>query len=130
MSNNFISQAAAMDLGEPPIPNDFIPSLAGIACVLFAPGVQGIYALLARYRIIPSSILLITLGFLLCGATVAYASGVQHLIYTSGPCYDHPGACELSNGPNDISVWVQTPMYIVAALAGLIPITTVAIFVC
>ena len=43
---------------------------------------------------------------------MAYAAFVQHLIYSSPPCYDAPLACGTSRLPNEIHVAVQTPAYL------------------
>lgn len=58
---------------------------------------------------------------------MAYAAGVQKLIYKSGPCYDEPLACEASQGgkiPNEISVWVQLPIYFILAVAEIFGFVT------
>lgn len=91
-----------------------IQAIGGIACVLLAPIIQACYAILARHRIIPSSTLLITLAFILCGVTLGYSSGIQHLIYVSPPCYNRPLECLGGGVPNRVSVWLQVPMYFIA----------------
>lgn len=96
------------------VPNDMIQAIGGIACVVLAPVVQAGYAIFARHRIIPSSSLLITLAFILCGVTLGYSSGIQHLIYVSPPCYNLPLTCLGGGVPNRVSVWLQVPMYFIA----------------
>ena len=54
---------------------------------------------------------------------MAYAAGVQKLIYESGPCYDAPAACDAalqpdgSYAPNNVHVAVQTPAYLLIGLS-------------
>lgn len=58
---------------------------------------------------------------------MAYAAGVQKLIYLRGPCYERPLACEASQGgkiPNEISVWVQLPVYFILAIAEIFGFVT------
>jgi POT family proton-dependent oligopeptide transporter len=55
---------------------------------------------------------------------MAYAAGVQKLIYTKGPCYDRPFQCEKS--PNDVSVWIQSPVYFLLGFAEILGFTTLA----
>lgn len=124
MANNFVSQAGQTQLSG--VPNDMITSLAAIFCVVLGPLVQGVYALLARRNIIPSASTLITLAFAFCAIGMAYAAGIQHAIYVSPPCFDHPRSCPASDGrPNEISVWIQTPVYTILALAEILGFVTV-----
>ncbi|KXT10307.1 hypothetical protein AC579_1120 [Pseudocercospora musae] len=115
MNNNLVSQAGQMQLSG--VPNDMIPSFASIACILFAPLLQAIWSFLARRKITLSALFQIELSFVLCAIAIGFASLTQHLIYDSPPCYDQPTKCGITTGPNKISVWVQLPTYIVAALA-------------
>ena len=48
---------------------------------------------------------------------MAYAAFVQHLIYSSPPCFDAPLACGTSRLPNEISVAVQIPAYFFFAVS-------------
>ncbi|KAJ2055250.1 peptide transporter ptr2, partial [Coemansia sp. S2] len=57
----------------------------------------------------------ITIGFLVAALAMAYAAIIQHLVYTTGPYYTHPGEGE--NGFNDISAGLQVPAYILIAIA-------------
>lgn len=61
---------------------------------------------------------------------MAFAAGVQELIHTRSPCYGQPLACGHNAGDNgsttlnDISVWVQTPVYFLLASADILGFTT------
>ena len=60
------------------------------------------------------------IGFLIEAAAIAYCAGVQGLIYSKAPCFDYALECDASEGgriPNQVSVWVQTPVYVLDGLA-------------
>jgi len=62
----------------------------------------------------------IFIGFIILTASMVYVSGLQALIYSRGPCYDHPLACpDSENGtrPNDISAFAQIPVYVLQSVA-------------
>ncbi|MCJ1223899.1 peptide transporter ptr2, partial [Toensbergia leucococca] len=61
----------------------------------------------------------ITIGFVFAALSMAYAAIVQHLIYTSPPCYEAPLACLASNGEltNNVHVAVQIPAYLLISLS-------------
>jgi proton-dependent oligopeptide transporter, POT family len=56
-------------------------------------------------------------GPLLCPLAIAYTTGIQHLIYMTGPCLSHSLKCFAGNIPNDVSVGLQTPTYVFLAWA-------------
>lgn len=58
---------------------------------------------------------------------MAYATGVQKLIYSARPCYDQPRACPASENdkiPNNVNVWVQVPVYFVLAVGEIFGFVT------
>jgi POT family proton-dependent oligopeptide transporter len=58
---------------------------------------------------------------------MAYGAGIQKLVYSRGPCFDHPLHCPGSIGgtvPNDVGVWVQTPLYFILAVAEILGFVT------
>ncbi|KAL2268417.1 hypothetical protein VTJ83DRAFT_3263 [Remersonia thermophila] len=139
MFNNLISQAGQMNLHG--VPNDMIQAMSGVACVAFGPPVQALYGFLARRRIRFGPIARITTAFVLCAVGMAYAAGLQRLIYSTGPCYDRPLACDYrpeaqpgSSGsgdgkaaavpPNDVNVWLQLPVYVALAVAEIFGLVT------
>ncbi|KAF2019953.1 oligopeptide transporter [Aaosphaeria arxii CBS 175.79] len=127
MHNNLISQAGQMNLHG--VPNDMIQAMAGVACVVFGPVIQALYDLLARRRIAFGPMKRITAAFVICGAAMAYASGLQKIIYSTGPCYEAPLACEAADGgrvPNDVNVWTQLPVYVALAIAEIFGLVTVS----
>jgi proton-dependent oligopeptide transporter, POT family len=112
------------------VPNDAIQSLNTIACIILGPIIQEwLYPFLSKRKIAFGPIARITTAFVLMGAAMAYAAGVQKLIYSRGPCYDLPLACPASDHgririPNYISVWVQTPFYFILAAAEIFGLAT------
>ncbi|UPX19242.1 peptide transporter ptr2 [Ascochyta rabiei] len=125
MHNNLISQAGQMNLHG--VPNDMIQAMAGVACVIFGPIIQSLYNFLAKRRIAFGPIKRIAVAFLVCGGAMAYASGLQKLVYNTGPCYNAPLKCPASdNGsiPNDINVWTQLPVYVTLAIAEIFGLVT------
>ncbi|PLB55687.1 oligopeptide transporter [Aspergillus steynii IBT 23096] len=128
ITNNLVSQAGQMQLGG--IPNDTIQALNPIACVLLGPIIQKLlYPGLQSQGIAFGPIARMTWSFVTMSSAMAFAAGLQKLIYTRGPCYESPLTCPDSDGgriPNDISVWVQTPVYFLLAFAEILGFTTLS----
>ncbi|GKT71994.1 oligopeptide transporter [Colletotrichum tofieldiae] len=126
MATNLISQAGQMRLGG--FPNDTVRVLNPIACILLGPAVQKVlYPTLQRVGVVLGPISRMTLAFAVMSAAMAFAAGVQKLIYTRGPCYAHPLSCPGSQGgiiPNAVSIWVQAPLYFILAFAEILGFTT------
>lgn len=63
----------------------------------------------------------ITLGFFISSLVMMYAAIVQHLIYTSGPCYEDPlcAASEVDGVTqgNNVHIAIQTPAYMFIGLS-------------
>ncbi|ORX90763.1 POT family-domain-containing protein [Clohesyomyces aquaticus] len=120
MQNNLISQAGQMQFSGPP--NDAVPAINQVACVVLGPVIQhGLYPFLIRRRIRFRSIARITVGFLFVALAMLYATIVQQVIYTAPPCYSHPNACPKVKHtyrlsvPNHVNVWIQGPVYVFVA---------------
>lgn len=128
VSNNLISQAGEMRLGA--IPNDTIQALNVIGCVILGPIIQKIlYPTLQNHGIAFKPIARMAVSFVAMGMAMAYAAGVQKFIYSKGPCYDRPRKCPASAGgsiPNNISVWVQVPLYFFLSFADILGYTTLS----
>lgn len=123
ITNNLVSQAGQMRLGG--IPNDTIQALNSIACVLLGPIMQKfVYPIVRGRGFAFGPIARITWAFIMMSTAMAYAAGVQKLIYTKAPCYDKPLQCEKS--PNDVSVWIQSPVYFLLGVAEILGFTTLA----
>lgn len=104
------------------IPNDLMQNFDPIAIIVFVPVLdQLIYPAMRKARIPFPPINRITLGFWVGALAMMYAAIVQHLIYSAGPCYDHPlcAASEI-NGiaqGNRIHIAVQTPAYMLIGIS-------------
>ena len=122
ISTNLVSQAGQMQLVG--IPNDMIQALNCIACIVLGPPMQKLlYPFLAKRKIPFGPITRVMTAFIVISASMAYAAGVQKLIYSRGPCYNIPLACPASdNGriPNEVNVFVQTPIYFILAVAEIL----------
>jgi len=119
MLNNFISQAGQMQLHG--IPNDIMQNIDPLTIIIFIPIMDRVvYPGLRKIGIPFKPITRITFGFFFAAAAMVYAAIVQHLIYTSPPCYDAPLECPASNDGaehNHIHVAVQTPAYLFIGLS-------------
>ncbi|KAF1947027.1 oligopeptide transporter [Clathrospora elynae] len=124
--NNLISQAAQMQTYG--IPNDLFKTLNPIACIVFGPVVQNwLYPFLQRHRIPFRPITRLATGFLFMALSLAFATGIQQLVYVTGPCYCRPLDCPAGKSgtiPNHVNVFLQTPIYVAMAFAELLALTT------
>lgn len=69
----------------------------------------------------------IAMGFLFLTLAMVYTAILQKLVYSTGPCYNHPLTCpESDHGqiPNQISMFLQTPIYVLSAIAEIFCFTT------
>jgi POT family proton-dependent oligopeptide transporter len=111
MQNNLISQAGQMETRG--TPNDLLPAMNQVGCIVFGPLVQDVLCpQLHRRRIYPTPRTRITIGFTFIVLSMMYATIVQALIYKSPPCYTQPRGC----GPNQINVWIQAPVYLLMSI--------------
>lgn len=120
-SSNFVTQASQMQ-GHG-MPNDEMQNFDPISILVFIPILDRIvYPLLRRAGFELRPMARITIGFVLASFSLAYAAGVQALIYQSGPCFKDPlntrktcPAGQLPDGtviPNNVHIAIQTPAYI------------------
>lgn len=113
-SGNFVTQAAQMQ-GHG-IPNDLMQNFDPISIIVFIPILETlVYPLLRRFHIRFRPITRISLGFVVASLAMMYAAIVQHLIYSAGPCYEHP-LCDASKidgtaQGNRVHIAIQTPAY-------------------
>ena len=116
MVSNFVSMAGTMETHG--LPNDLLFNLNPICIIIFIPVVEkGIYPLLRRLHIPFRPITRIAFGFFLASASMVYAAIVQHLIYSSGPCYEYPLECNGGETPNRVHIAVQVPAYVFIGLS-------------
>jgi POT family proton-dependent oligopeptide transporter len=112
MQNNLISQAGQLNTQN--VPNDLLPALNQVGCIVIGPLIQmGLYPLLHRRKIYIGPIVRITIGFGFMALAMLYAAVVQYAIYKSPICHDNHGDCTTSSSALQIrpSVWLQAPVY-------------------
>ena len=121
-SSNFVSQASQMQ-GHG-MPNDVMQNFDPISILVFIPVLDRIvYPLMRRggYELRP--MMRITIGFCLAALSLAYAAIVQHIIYSSPPCYRFPAVTNSKSvcpdgyvgdvpQPNAVHIVIQTPAYV------------------
>jgi POT family proton-dependent oligopeptide transporter len=112
------------------VPNDTIKAHNPVVCVLLGLVIQRfLYPGLRNIGISFGPIARMTWAFITMSAPIAFAVVVQKLIYTRGPCYEHPLACPASDDgsiPNGMSVWVQILVYFLLAIAKILGFTTLS----
>ncbi|RYO59985.1 hypothetical protein AA0113_g7223 [Alternaria arborescens] len=125
MQNNLISQASDMNTGD--TPNDILPGMNQVACILISPFVEYVLnPLLARRCIYLKAITRIAIGFCFVTLSMLYATLVQYYIYKSPPCFDHPSYCgnSVSAARYRPNVWIQAPLYFLMATGEVFAMTT------
>lgn len=119
MSSNFVSMAGTMETHG--IPNDLLFNLNSISIIISIPLMEkGVYPFLRKLKIPFKPITRITFGFFLAAVSMAYAAGVQKMIYGAAPCYNTPLECAASNGgviPNKVHAAIQIPAYVLIGLS-------------
>lgn len=112
------------------VPNDAIKAINPVFCIILGPLLQRfLYPGLRKAGIRFGPIARMTWAFVTMSGSMAFAAGVQKLVYSRGPCYEKPLVCEASDGGrigNDISVWVQIPIFFFLGLAEILGFTTLA----
>ncbi|OLL22606.1 putative peptide transporter ptr2 [Neolecta irregularis DAH-3] len=110
---NLISQAGEMELGN--TPNDLLINIDPIALVIFIPIFDRfLYPYLRRIGIRFLPITRITYGFFSASIGMAYTAILEHVIYSTGPCYIH---LTESCPQNNIGVWTQSGIYVLIAIS-------------
>jgi proton-dependent oligopeptide transporter, POT family len=118
MGNNVISQAASMRLDG--IPNDVVTNLNPFALLIFIPICDKlIYPAMERAGLRFTPIKKIAVGFFFATLSMMAAALIQHYIYQLAPCgYNASDIdCIEENGPPNMTVWIQTPCYVLVALS-------------
>ena len=96
------------------MPNDEMQNIDPVVIIIFIPLMDRyFYPFMRKIGFPMYPITRITIGFALSAISMAFAAILQHEIYIRGPGYKNPG----ENGPNAIHVAVQTPGYLLIALA-------------
>ncbi|OTA52015.1 oligopeptide transporter [Hypoxylon sp. EC38] len=123
MDSTLIAQAGTMQTHG--LPNDIMYNLNPISVMVFLPFFQSwIYPVLAKKKINFSPEHRIGVGLFCATLAIGYTTGIQHLIYITGPCFSHPLKCLAGNVPNDVSIGLQTPTYVFLAWAEILAIVS------
>ncbi|MBW0570788.1 hypothetical protein O181_110503, partial [Austropuccinia psidii MF-1] len=108
MNNNLTSQAAVLNTHG--LPNDILSNLNPLTLIILIPIPYAAPRLILFEK---SPIKRITAGFLVDALAMAWAALTQHWIYQSSICGNR--AADFSCPPVDLSVWIQTPSYVLGA---------------
>ncbi|KNG48026.1 oligopeptide transporter [Stemphylium lycopersici] len=125
MQNNLISQASDMNTGK--TPNDLLPGMNQIACIVIAPLVEYIInPALSKRRVYLRPVTRMAIGFFFVSLSMLYAAMVERYIYKSPPCFEHPTICGdiQSVAQYRPNVWVQAPIYVLMATGEVFAMTT------
>jgi POT family proton-dependent oligopeptide transporter len=124
MQNNLISQAGQMKTDS--TPNDLLPALNQVGCIILSPLIQMVlYPLLHRRRIYIGPIMRITIGFGFMALAMLYAIVVQHFIYSTATCFENTGNCSAAiEQHNRPSVWIQAPIYFLISIGEIFSYVT------
>lgn len=121
MDSTLIAQAGTMQTHG--LPNDIMYNLNPISVMVFLPFFQSwIYPTLSRRKIDFSPKHRISVGLFCAALAIGYTTGIQHLIYITGPCFNHPLKCLTGNIPNNVNIGLQTPTYVFLAWAEILAI--------
>ncbi|KAG2204548.1 hypothetical protein INT47_012607 [Mucor saturninus] len=112
MTSNMVSMAATMHTGN--VPNDIMQNINPLSLVLFIPIMDRfVYPGFRKIGIHFRPIMRITWGFFFAALAMAYAAGIQALIYNTGPYYKYPSGTE----KNDVSGALIVPAYILIGIS-------------
>ncbi|KNG89938.1 oligopeptide transporter [Aspergillus nomiae NRRL 13137] len=106
-------------------PNDLVSNFNPLAIIIASPILNyGLYPLLRRHRIEFGPIKRITLGFILAALSCVIGAILQWRVYETSPCGYYATECDIGDGVSTLSVWAQTPMYVLQALSELFAIVS------
>ncbi|KAF8861613.1 PTR2-domain-containing protein [Acephala macrosclerotiorum] len=99
-------------------PNDLLGNFNPLTIIVAIPIMSyGLYPLLRKYKIKFGPISRITLGFILAAFSTAAGAVTQYYVYQTSPCGYYATDCQIGTGVSPISIWVQTPQYVLSALS-------------
>ena len=115
---NLVSQAATLKLNG--VPNDVIFNINALTIIVSIPIFDKfLYPAIARAGFNFTPLRKITTAFVCSTLAMMVAAIIQHSIYQQSPCgkYASDSACQ--DTPPNISVWVQTPAYVLIAFSDI-----------
>ncbi|KAI9305055.1 POT family-domain-containing protein [Cunninghamella echinulata] len=111
MTNNLVSLVATTQTGS--VPNDIMQNINPITLVICIPIMDRfVYPGLRRIGFPMRPMARITCGFVFASLGMAYTAIVQHIIYSTGPYYDHP-----TGNKNDVSAGLVVPSYVLIGIS-------------
>ncbi|KAJ1833374.1 peptide transporter ptr2 [Coemansia sp. RSA 2706] len=114
ITNNLISQAGQMNTGS--VPNDIMQNIDPLCIIILVPIFDKlIFPGFRRMGLELRPVTRITIGLFFAAVAMAYSAIIQHVVYTTGPYYDHAG--DGDNGFNDINAGIQVPSYILIGIS-------------
>lgn len=76
-----------------------------------------IYPALQKARMMPGRVTRITFGFTLASISSVIGALLQYHIYKTSPCGWHATKCKVGTKVSPLSVWAQTPIFILGAIS-------------
>src|ERR1700761_7129454 len=76
-----------------------------------------IYPALRKFKLMPGRITRITFGFYLAIFSSTIGAILQWQIYRTSPCGYNASNCEIGDGVSPITVWAQTPIFVLGAMS-------------
>lgn len=121
MDSTLIAQAGEMETHG--LPNDIMYNLNPISVMIILPFIQGwLYQFLNKHKIAFTMQQRIAVGLFFAAVSMGYSAGVQQIIYSAGPCFNHPLKCLSGDIPNEVNVGIQKPTYVFLGVAEILAI--------
>ena len=99
-------------------PNDLLGNFNPLTIIVAVPIISyGLYPLLRKWKIKFQPIARITFGFILAALSTTAGAVTQYYVYQTSPCGYYATECTIGTGVSPISIWVQTPQYVLSALS-------------
>jgi dipeptide/tripeptide permease len=103
------------------VPNDLLGSINSLTTVVVMPiRAYVVFPLLRKCGFRGGRIVRMTGGFVLGSVASFYGAMLQWRIYETSPCGYMATGCEIGSGVTSISVWVQSPLYVINAISQLL----------
>ncbi|KAK5050399.1 hypothetical protein LTR84_003680 [Exophiala bonariae] len=116
------SQASSMITNG--VPNDLFYNLGNLTTTICMPlFVFGLFPFLRRHGIRYGRIARMTTGLICTSLSSLVGSIIQWRIYQTSPCGYHATNCELGSGVAPLSIWIQSPIYVLEGFAGILVYT-------
>ncbi|KAI8075499.1 POT family-domain-containing protein [Gilbertella persicaria] len=119
MNSNMVSMVATTQTGD--VPNDIMQNINPLTLIIIIPIMDRfVYPGFRKIGLPLRPIMRITLGFVFAAAAMAYAAGIQTLIYNTGPYYESPSGAN----KNDVSGGLTIPAYVLIGISEVLASVT------